>query len=87
MGDFRSPTKIVDRSGNARDFAIENATAEKAVAFTESECARMMASINWLIGFVQGAGREVPEALIERLSPLVKASGMAAFYTPNVGDA
>jgi hypothetical protein len=53
---------------------------EVATSFKQSDCARMMVSINWLIGFVQGAGYEIPQTMVDRLLPLAKAAGIDSFY-------
>jgi hypothetical protein len=50
---------------------------EKVTSFTETQCAQMTAAINWMFGFINGTGAEVPSPIRERLLPLAEAGGMA----------
>lgn len=50
---------------------------EKTITLTESECARIMAAVNFLMGFVQGAGCEVPDELSHRFTQLAEFAGLA----------
>jgi len=51
-------------------------TEEARISLSESECARIMASVNWLMGFVQGRGYEIPDEMVNRFAPLAKHAGL-----------
>jgi hypothetical protein len=48
---------------------------EVSITFTQSDFARMFAAINWLFGYVNGTGAEIPNIVIKRLSPISEAAG------------
>lgn len=49
---------------------------EVKITFTEADCARFMAQINWMMGLLNGMGITVPKPFMERLKPLAQAAGL-----------